>query len=86
MSGIAVRNDRGAGIVSETIKTEVSFMKLTSEMMDWYIDTDEWKGRAGGYAIQGKGAMLVDDVRGCFTNVIGLSMPTLIRMLSSVTT
>ncbi len=86
VSAIAVRDDRGAGIISETTKTKVSFMKLTPEMMDWYIDTDEWKGRAGGYAIQGKGAALVENIEGCFTNVIGLSMPTLIRMLSSIIT
>jgi len=86
VSAIAVRDDRGAGIISETTKTKVSFMKLTPEMMDWYIDTDEWKGRAGGYAIQGKGAALVENIEGCFTNVIGLSMPTFIRMLSSIIT
>ena len=86
VSSIALRDDSGKGVISETTKTRVSFMNLTSEMMDWYIDTDEWRGRAGGYAIQGKGAILVKDVRGCFTNVIGLSMPTLIRMLSSIVT
>ena len=82
VSAIAVRDDSGGVIISETIKTEVRFIELASTMMDWYIDTDEWRGRAGGYAIQGRGAILVEDVRGCFTNVIGLSMPTLIRMLS----
>jgi nucleoside triphosphate pyrophosphatase len=84
VSAIAVRDDTGAGVISEMTRTVVSFMKLTTEMMDWYIGTGEWRGRAGGYAIQEKGAILVDDVRGCFTNVIGLSMPTLMRILSSL--
>lgn len=75
-------NDLELGVQrTETTLTEVEFWNLSDDMLDWYISTDEWNGRAGAYAIQGKGMALVRDVNGCLTNVIGISIPTLIEML-----
>jgi septum formation protein len=85
-SGIAVRDILAATIDTAVVRTEVDFAPLTEQMIDWYISTGEWKERAGAYAIQGKGAALIAAVRGCFTNVIGLSIPALLRMLSSLGT
>jgi septum formation protein len=81
-SAIAVRDLETAEIAVERISTDVLFWKLSDAAIEWYIGTGEWKGKAGGYAIQGKGAALVESVSGCFTNVIGLSMPTFLRMLA----
>ena len=81
-SAIAVRDDRAGGTVTEITSTEVAFSKLTAGMIDWYVESGEWRGRAGAYAIQGKGACLVKRVDGCFTNVIGISIPTLMEMLT----
>ena len=83
-SAIAVRDLMSASIDVEITRTEVTFDALDVRMIDWYMSTGEWRGRAGAYAIQGKGASLVSNVRGCFTNVIGLSMPTLLRMLRRI--
>lgn len=83
-SAIALRDVREATVKTELTITEVRFWDLSDEAIDWYIGTGEWKGRAGGYAIQGKGASLIESVRGCFTNVIGISMPSLLAMLGSV--
>jgi septum formation protein len=80
-SGIAVRDFLAATIEASVVRTEVAFAKLTDGMIDWYIATGEWRERAGAYAIQGKGSALIAAVRGCFTNVIGLSLPALLRML-----
>jgi len=83
-SAIAVRDASGASCSVETVRTEVAFDQLSEMAVEWYISTGEWKNRAGAYAIQGKGASLISEVRGCFTNVIGISIPTLLRMLSSI--
>jgi nucleoside triphosphate pyrophosphatase len=83
-SGIAVRDILTATIESRVVRTEVDFAALTEAMIEWYIGTGEWRDRAGAYAIQGKGAALVAAVRGCFTNVIGLSIPALLEMLVSI--
>ncbi len=80
-SAIALRDIASATIDVEVTATTVRFSSLDDGMIDWYLATGEWKGRAGAYAIQGKGAALIDEVRGCFTNVIGISIPTLLRML-----
>jgi septum formation protein len=80
-SAIAVRDDLKKRIETSVVTTEVKFISLTDAMIDWYLSTGEWKGRAGAYAIQGKGAALIAEVKGCFTNVIGLSIPALLKML-----
>ncbi len=84
LSAIALRDVANAEMRTEVTRTEVEFVRLTDHMIDWYISTGEWKGRAGAYAIQEKGACLVKSVRGCFTNVIGISMPALFEMLEKM--
>ncbi len=81
-SAIAVRDVASARVDAELTVTRVKFWAFGDETIDWYIGTGEWKGRAGAYAIQGMGAALVESVEGCFTNVIGISMPSLLRMLA----
>ncbi len=81
LSAMALRDVANAAMRTEVTRTEVEFVRLTDRMIDWYISTGEWKGRAGAYAIQEKGACLVKSVKGCFTNVIGISMPALFEML-----
>jgi nucleoside triphosphate pyrophosphatase len=58
--------------------TEVVFRALGEGLIDWYVATGEWRGRAGGYAIQGAGAALVREVRGDYENVVGLPLATLL--------
>ena len=80
--GIALRDDKAGTVEVRGLCTEVKFLKLSDEMIDWYISTGEPMERAGSYAIQGKGRSLVESVDGCFTNVIGLSLPAVFEMLS----
>lgn len=60
--------------------TEVVFRPLAERTVDWYVATGEWRGRAGGYAIQGAGAALVREVRGDYENVVGLPVATLLDL------
>lgn len=60
--------------------TYVSFRALDPALLDWYVDSEEWRERAGGYAIQGKGAALVERIEGDYTNVVGLPVTTLLQI------
>jgi septum formation protein len=68
--------------VVEDAATLVTFRVLTPRDLAWYVATGEWEGRAGGYAIQGRGAALVDRVDGDYLNVVGLPAATLVRLLA----
>jgi nucleoside triphosphate pyrophosphatase len=58
----------------------VSFRKLDAPLLEAYLASGEWRGRAGSYAIQGLGSALVDTVRGDVSNVIGLPVGLLLRL------
>ncbi|MCA9057341.1 MAG: Maf family protein [Planctomycetaceae bacterium] len=58
--------------VEQIVRSTVTFESLDETVLDWYISTEESRGKAGGYAIQGLGAALVRGVSGSLTNVIGL--------------
>jgi septum formation protein len=73
-SGIAL-NEKTA-----TACTRVTFRLLDEPLTRWYLDSGEWRDRAGGYAIQGKGAALVEAIDGDFWNVVGLPVPELLRL------
>ena len=63
--------------------TKVRFRALDAAEIDEYVATGEWRERAGGYAIQGRGAALVDGIEGDFWNVVGLPVPELVRLLKT---
>jgi septum formation protein len=63
-----------------TCVTEVTFRSLTEAAIDWYLDSGEWRERAGGYAIQGAGCALVESISGDWTNVVGLPVGTLLDL------
>jgi septum formation protein len=67
--------------VVETETTRVTFRPLTPRDLASYLATLEWEGRAGGYAIQGRGAALVERVEGDYLNVVGLPAALLVRLL-----
>jgi septum formation protein len=60
--------------------TAVDFRALDAAALDWYVATGEWEGRAGGYAIQGKGAALVAGIEGDYLNVVGLPLARLLEL------
>ena len=62
--------------------TRVSFRELTARDLAHYVGSGEWEGRAGGYAIQGLGASLVERIEGDYLNVVGLPVGLLVRLLA----
>jgi septum formation protein len=61
--------------------TDVAFRVLTPELADEYLDSGEWVGRAGAYAIQGLGGRLVERIEGDYLNVVGLPGALLVSLL-----
>ena len=68
--------------VVEHEATRVTFRPLTPRDLAAYIATREWEGRAGAYAIQGRGAALVRRIEGDYLNVVGLPAALLVRLLA----
>jgi septum formation protein len=62
--------------------TRVAFRPLDARDLAAYIGTGEWQGRAGAYAIQGRGAALVERIEGDYLNVVGLPGALLVRLLA----
>lgn len=67
----------GDKIISFSETTEVAFRKLTNDEIEQYIATSEPYDKAGGYGIQGKGALLVEKINGDYFNVVGLPVSRL---------
>ena len=62
-------------------QTTVEFRALSDQLIDWYLASDEWRERAGGYAIQGRGAALVAAIEGDYLNVVGLPVGALLELV-----
>ena len=79
ISGVALV-DEGGGVRAAEATTDVTFRPLDDAMIDWYVGSGEWDGRAGGYAIQGRGGALVERIDGDYLNVVGLPVGTLLGL------
>jgi len=75
-----------AGARSGTEATTVGFRRLGDDEIDAYVATGEWRGRAGGYAVQGYGSSLIASVDGDLSNVIGLPLPLVARLVGDLQT
>jgi septum formation protein len=80
VGGIALVRD-GELVARAVEVTDVSFRDLSAEAVAAYVETGEWRGRAGGYAIQGRGAALVRGIVGDYLNVVGLPLARLLDLL-----
>lgn len=66
------------------VETAVRFKRLEAAEIDAYISSDEWRGKAGGYAIQGRAAQFVSFVSGSYSNVVGLPLFETASLLKSM--
>jgi len=77
ISGFALVGAGGVRAGHDT--TLVTFRELTDAVIDWYVASGEWEGRAGGYAIQGRGGALIRRIEGDYLNVVGLPVAALLE-------
>jgi septum formation protein len=80
VSGLCLRTRAWEELRAET--THVTFRRLTPRDFAWYLAAREWEGRAGAYAIQGRGAALVERIEGDYLNVVGLPGALLVGLLA----
>jgi septum formation protein len=82
LSGVClIEGGRVRTAVSTTL---VELRALDDALLEWYLATGEWRSRAGGYAIQGRGAALVRSIEGDYLNVVGLPVATLLELAPEV--
>jgi septum formation protein len=77
-TGVALK--LGDRVVTATVTSLVTFVALTDETIEWYVGTGEPLDKAGAYAIQGAGSVLVKSVEGSVSNIIGLPLHTLVEL------
>lgn len=78
IGGICLIEDGMARTAATT--TMVTFRTVDAALSDWYVESGEWRERAGGYAIQGRGAALVSRIEGDYLNVVGLPVAMLLEL------
>jgi septum formation protein len=78
ISGLALVISGNPQVVHEV--TNVTFRELSEELLQRYVQTGEWSGRAGGYAIQEQGAALVRSISGDYLNVVGLPVSKMLDL------
>lgn len=82
LTGVSVLG--GGAAREEVARTRVRFVPLSEAEVAWYVGTGEPYGKAGGYAIQGRASRFVDHIEGSYSNVVGLPIATLYRLLRSI--
>jgi len=76
-TGVALKGRLEAGgpkIATRLVETRVAFKRLTVDEIDTYIASDEWRGKAGGYAVQGLAARYIISIIGSYSSVVGLPL------------
>ena len=72
----------GGKVMERVVETTVQFKRLTEDEMKTYIDSGEWRDKAGAYAIQGRAGGWVQFISGSYSNVVGLSLYDTLQMLN----
>ncbi len=81
LTGVALRGPGGEPRRSAVDSTRVRFAELTGDEIAWYVASGEPLDKAGAYAVQGLGALFVDGIVGNHSNVVGLPLPRVYRLL-----
>ena len=81
ITGLAVTDGKTKRMLQDFVITKVKFRKLNKNLIDKYIASSEPLDKAGAYGIQGKGALLVESIKGDYFNVVGLPLNALNQLL-----
>jgi septum formation protein len=75
---------RGDRILEKTFSSEIYFDDLSPEILDAYVASNEWEGKAGGFAIEETAGTLIKGIKGDFYNVMGFPLNGVCRMLIDI--
>lgn len=84
ISGLCVMDMKSGKKITTAVTTKITFRKITPEELEKYLDSGHWKGKAGSYAIQGRAKGFVAKIDGDITNVVGLPISTLKKILKKL--
>ena len=73
-----------SSLKTKTIKSIIKFKRLHPDEISYYLASKEWEGKAGGYAIQGIAASFINFISGSYSNVVGLPLAELYKLLISI--
>ena len=82
LTGVAVAVP-GNGIRQRVVETMIAMKRVSDEEIDYYASQGEWRGKAGGYALQGYGEVYVRHIAGSYSNVVGLPLAETLVLLKS---
>ena len=82
LSGSDGVGDAETPVRTRVSETQVAVKRLSRAEIDWYLASDEWQGKAGGYSIQGRFARFIPRINGSYTNVVGLDLADSHSLLS----
>lgn len=83
-TGFTLARQEARIAVSEVVESTVLFREIAEEEMAWYINSPEPYDKAGAYAVQGMGAFFIKEIRGSYTNVMGLPLCEVVDVLKQV--
>ena len=83
-TGFTIACERTGTAKTGVVQSAVHFKKISSEEMDWYVNSPEPYDKAGSYAAPGMGASFIRSIRGSYTNVIGLPLCEVVEALKSM--
>ena len=81
ITAIVLYSGRNQQAKSRICKTEVTFNPMSNEEIEWYVETGEWHGAAGGYRIQSLASCFIKEIKGSYSGVIGLPICELYDIL-----
>ena len=83
IGGIAVQAPDGT-VRKRLVTTAVGFKRMTADEIDGYVASGDWRGKAGGYAIQGRAAAFITRISGSYSNVVGLGLAEAYSLLTGL--
>jgi septum formation protein len=81
VTAVALFNGKDKSIDCRSVTSTVTFTALDEHEVEWYLDTGEWQGVAGGYKIQGLAACFISHIEGSYCSIVGLPMREFYVML-----
>ncbi len=81
VTGVTLKRLEPPYVDTHVATSEVRFLPLTANDIEWYVRTGEPLDKAGAYAAQGVGGMFIESIHGSYTNVVGLPLALLFQML-----
>jgi septum formation protein len=83
-TGFSIASQEKGLLIREVVESKVLFREIADDEMDWYAGSEEPYDKAGAYAVQGMAAVFIREIRGSYTNVMGLPLCEVVEALKRV--